>query len=133
MSDGDALEGLGLEELRERWRARFGAPPALRSPELVGLMLAWKTQAERHGGLDAEARRALRRPVPSRASPSPSGGSRLVREWQGVRHEVLVTNDGAFLYQGQRYASLSKVARRITGVRWNGPRFFGLRSAEPGR
>ena len=51
---------------------------------------------------------------------------RLVREWKGLRHEVEVTDDGV-LYRGERYASLSEVARVITGVRWNGPRFFGLR------
>ena len=53
-------------------------------------------------------------------------GSTLIREWQGVRHEVEVRPDG-YVWQGQKHASLSKVARLITGVRWNGPRFFGLR------
>ena len=52
-----------------------------------------------------------------------------MREWQGQRHEVEVHEDGAVTYQGERYASLSEVARAITGTRWNGPRFFGLRGA----
>ena len=123
-----ALEGLGLDALRAQWRERFGAPPALRSPELLALMLAWRIQAARHGGLDAETRRALRRPASKQAAPAPSGGTRLVREWQGAAHEVVVMNDGGFLYMGERHKSLSQIARAITGVRWNGPRFFGLRA-----
>jgi len=126
------LEGLGLDGLREVWRARFGAPPTLRSPEILAMMLAWRIQAERHGGLDAGVRRALRRPPPKRKSlrPELAAGTKLVREWQGTQHEVTVPVDGGFIYRGQRFGSLSQVARAITGSRWNGPRFFGLRSAE---
>jgi hypothetical protein len=130
MSDPDALEGLNLEELRAHWRARYGAPPALRSPELLALILAWRIQAEREGGLDADLRRALRRPAGVRAAAEPTGGTRLVREWEGLAHEVVAINGGGFLYRGDRYRSLSQVARQITGVRWNGPRFFGLREQE---
>ena len=98
------------------------------------MMLAWRVQAEAEGGLGAETRRALRRPVAaqSRAAPQPGGGTRLVREWQGVRHEVTVCEDGAFLYRGERHRSLSRIARAITGTRWNGPRFFGLRDEGEG-
>jgi hypothetical protein len=133
VKDDYAFEELGLEELRERWRARFGAPPRLRSPELLALMLAWRLQAEAEGGLDRDTRLALRRPPSARSARIPTGGTRLFREWQGVRHEVIVTADDGFLYQGDRYGSLSQVARRITGARWNGPRFFGLRAGEPAR
>jgi len=123
-----ALEGLGLKALRSEWRTRYGAPPALRSPELLAMMLAWRIQAEAEGGLGAETRRALRRPVAKlRAAPRPNAGTKLAREWQGVRHEVTVQSDGGFLYRTQRFRSLSQVARAITGTRWNGPRFFGLR------
>jgi hypothetical protein len=127
-----ALEGLGLEALRSEWRARYGAPPPLRSPELLGMILAWRIQAEAEGGLGAETRRALRRPVAAggRTTPRPSSGTKLVREWQGVRHEVTVLPEGGFLYRGERFRSLSQVARAITGTRWNGPRFFGLRDEE---
>ena len=125
------LEGLGLEPLRAAWRARFGAPPVLRSPELLAMMLAWRVQAAAEGGLGAETRRALRSPPPARkvSEPAAGPGTRLVREWQGVCHEVVVVDGPAFLHQGQRYRSLSQIARAITGVRWNGPRFFGLRGA----
>lgn len=122
-----ALQDMGLEALRDQWRARYGAPPKLRSVELLGLMLAWRIQAAREGGLDGETRRALRRPAPKRAAPPPADGTRLVRAWQGLEHEVIVMSDGGFLYRGERRKSLSEVARLITGVRWNGPRFFGLR------
>lgn len=127
MSDPHALEGLSLEDLRARWRERYGAPPTLRSPELLAHMLAWRIQAEREGGLDADLRRALRRPAGVRAAAELTGGTRIVREWEGVAHEVIAINGGGFLYRGDRYRSLSQIARLITGVRWNGPRFFGLR------
>ena len=127
------LEDMSLEDLRARWRDRYGAPPALRSPELLALMLAWRLQAEREGGLDADLRRALRRSGAVKAAPEPTAGTRLVREWEGSRHEVIVMSEGGFLYQGDRYRSLSQVARAITGVRWNGPRFFGLRQEPDAR
>jgi hypothetical protein len=124
-----ALEGLNLEDLRAAWRARYGAPPALRSIELVRLMLAWRMQAEESGGLDAETRRALRAAPPASARAGAlSPGARLAREWQGAVHEAIVLADSGFLYRGERYKSLSEIARAITGVRWNGPRFFGLRA-----
>jgi hypothetical protein len=124
------LEGLGLEDLRAAWRERYGAPPTLRSPEILALMLAWRIQADRHGGLDPDLRRSLRRPAPARneGAPTPTAGTTLVREWQGAPHEVTVLVEGGFVYRGQLFRSLSQIARAITGSRWNGPRFFGLRS-----
>jgi hypothetical protein len=124
----EALGGLDLEGLRQVWRRRYGAPPKLRSPELLRLMLAWRIQAQAFGGLDGDTRRGLRRPTSEKAQAVPSGGTRLVREWQGVRHEVTALGEGGFLYNGERYRSLSQIARLITGARWNGPRFFGLRA-----
>jgi hypothetical protein len=122
------LDNLGLEALRAIWRERYGAPPALRSPELLSLMLAWRVQIASEGGLDRDARLALRRPLGAKSGLEPVPGVRLVREWQGVPQEVVVLPDGGFMHQGERYGSLSQIARKITGVRWNGPRFFGLRS-----
>jgi hypothetical protein len=91
----------------------------------MGRMLAWSLQAERLGDLDAATRRRLREPA---RDPGPRliVGTRLVREWEGERHEVEVTAEG-FLYGGKRWKSLSQIARSITGSQWNGPRFFGLR------
>ena len=123
-----ALEAMGLEALRGVWRVRFGAPPGLRSVDLLRRLLAWRIQADAYDDLDADLRRRLRgaamsRPVDRRERP----GARIAREWQGQRYEVEVV-DGGFVHAGARYRSLSEVARAITGTRWNGPRFFGLRA-----
>ena len=119
-----ALADMGLESLRAEWRRRWGASPKLRSPELLRCMLAWKIQCEALGGPDAELRRDLRRgggPKAGRLTP----GTRLAREWRGVRCEVEVV-DGGIRYEGQLHASLSAVAGAIPGAKWNGRRFFGL-------
>ena len=121
-----ALERLGLEGLRAEWRRRYGPPPQLRSRDLLARILAWRVQAEAFGGLDAELAKRLRRGVGLSAARSdvPSG-TRLVREWQGQPHEVEAL-EGGFRYRGTLYRSLSAVAGQITGVKWNGRRFFGL-------
>ena len=124
------MEAADLHALRAMWKARFGPPPTFRSPGLLRLMLAWRIQADAFGGLDAGTRRALRRPTSGAGKPVPRSGTRMVREWKGIRHEALALNDGGYLYAGTRYDSLSHVARAITGTRWNGPRFFGLRERE---
>lgn len=128
--DYATLGDLGLEPLRAIWRERFGAPPAIRSPEILALMLAWRLQATREGGLDDELRRTIRRPASAPVTSALTPGTRLTREWQGVRHEVVVEPDGRFRHQEELHRSLSQVARKITGSRWNGPRFFGLRVGE---
>lgn len=122
-----AIAGLGLEQLRHEWRNRFGTPPKLRSPELLALMLAYRIQAAEEGGIDADLRRIIRRPSASRIISVLTPGTRLAREWKGVRHEVTIGPDGRVRWQGEDYGSLSQAARAITGSRWNGPRFFGLR------
>ena len=125
------LAGMGLAELREEWRKHFGAPPKLRSPELLGVMLAYRLQAASDGGIDVDLRRTLRRPSAGKTSSVLTPGTKLAREWHGFRHEVTVEPDGRVRWQGQDYRSLSEVARAITGSRWNGPRFFGLRAGQP--
>lgn len=122
-----ALEGLDLEGLREVWQQRYGPPPRLRSVELLKLSLAWRLQAEALGGLDRETRRKLKRSGALEAEGLRLGiGARLRREWQGRMVEVEVEPDG-FRWEETLYPSLSAAATAITGTRWNGPRFFGLR------
>jgi hypothetical protein len=124
------LERLGmldLEGLRTLWRERYGAPPANRSPALLRYMLAWRLQVAAHGGVDRATARALARTGPVAAEGSELGvGALLARDWQGRRHDVVVAEDG-FRWNGRLFRSLSAVARAITGTKWNGPKFFGLR------
>lgn len=121
-----ALERLDLHRLRDEWRRRYGDPPKMRSVELLARLLAWRIQAEALGGLDAATIRMLK----SERLPAPrlalDAGARLSREWQGRLHEVDVLVNG-YRYNGRDYRSLSHIAREITGTRWNGLRFFGLR------
>lgn len=125
-----ALEHLGLVGLREAWERRYGAPPPLRSVELLRLMLAWRLQADALGGLDKETRRQLGRSGRVLAEGLELGlGTRLQRRWRGRAVEVVVEADG-FRWEGRSYPSLSAVATAIAGSRWNGPRFFGLRDGQ---
>lgn len=121
------LETASLEVLREEWGRRYGASPRLRSPDLLRRILAWRIQAELEGGLDRATRRLLRGSAATRETRLATG-SLITREWKGARHEVVAVDDG-FLYAGRHWKSLSEIARVITGTRWNGPRFFGLRDA----
>ena len=92
--------------------------------------VAYKIQERMFGGLPASTRRMLLGESVAARTPGPSRqvgpGTVLLREWQGTTHQVIVGEDGV-LYRGQRYRSLSKVARLITGSRWSGPAFFGLK------
>ena len=122
-----ALATMSLAELRTEWQRRYGPPPRHRSAELLRRVLAWRIQSNIHGGLDAPTRRMLEKEqadVTVAATP----GMRLAREWAGRRHEVVVVESGV-VYEERTFGSLSEVARHITGQRWNGPRFFGLRQA----
>lgn len=125
----DAMAELDLEGLRQAWLRRYGAPPKLRSVELLRLMLAWRIQADALGGLDPKTRRQLKR----QGAVEPEGmelgvGARLRREWKGRIVEVEVEPSG-FRWEGTLYPSLSAAATAIAGTRWNGPRFFGLRGS----
>nr|WP_166179441.1 DUF2924 domain-containing protein [Altererythrobacter segetis] len=125
-----ALATLNLAGLRQVWRCRYGAPPHLRSRELFARLLAWRMQADAFGGLDQAFLRLLQGRQPAAEPPPLPLGTRLTREWQGRRYQVEVTEEG-FVHAGATYASLSAIARAITGTRWNGPRFFGLRQRSP--
>ena len=123
-----ALDRLDLEGLREVWRGRYAEPPPLRSVDLLRLILAWRIQAQALGGLDPKVRRQLKRRGALEAEGLSLGvGAILRREWQGGVVEVEVAQDG-FRWEGRVYRSLSAVATAIAGVKWNGPRFFGLRA-----
>ena len=126
-----ALERLDRAALRARWQSAFGreAPPRL-SRELAVKAIAYAIQVKAFGGLSARALRALKSaakpgPGPATARP-PNHGTRLVREWNGVLHEVEVLDDG-YLWRGERHRSLSAIALAITGTKWSGPRFFGIK------
>ena len=118
------LERLDLNGLRTEWRRRYGSPPKLRSAGLLRLMLAWRIQSEAMGGLDVATRRRLRAPSLVRASLQ--DGARITKEWQGRTYIVDRVN-GRFRWDGREFASLSAVAFAITSVKWNGPKFFGMR------
>ena len=129
------LDGLGLEELRNLWRDRIGSPPHFASTEVTRLWLAWELQAKVRGGFDAATRRRLKQlTTPSkggvRSAPTATTalkpGTVLTREWGGKTHRVMVLENG-FAWAGQNYRSLSEIATRISGTRWSGPRFFGLK------
>jgi hypothetical protein len=125
----DEVERLNLQGLRDTWRRYLGALPPVRSRDLLRRMLAFELQARVYGGLSPELKRKLRRGTsakPPKASLQP--GTMLIREWRGERHTVHVLPEG-FEHLGNRYKSLSEVARAITGARWSGPRFFGLNDA----
>jgi hypothetical protein len=122
------IAALNVEQLRGPWREKRGEePPPAFSKDLIARALAFWLQEEVLGGLEPRVRKLLEASS-SGASPSRhvKAGSVIVREYQGELHEVLVV-PGGFCWEGQVFASLSTIARKITGTRWNGPRFFGLR------
>ncbi len=121
------IEAMGLEEVRRAWVRQLGLrAPTMRSSELLKRVLTWRLQAAAEGGLSTEVRRAVKAKAVRPAGPVLTPGVRITREWKGRPCHVEVTARG-FLFEGKVYDSLSEIARAITGVRWNGPRFFGLR------
>jgi hypothetical protein len=140
-----ALRKMPLEALRQRWRALFGADAPGYSAEHMVRRLAYRLQELRYGGLADAAREKLAQTVEEtgaagagrsarrkrKAVNMPAPGTRLVREWRGKRHEVTVCHDGTFEYAGNRFRTLSAVAKAISGQHCSGPRFFGL--AGPGK
>jgi hypothetical protein len=127
---------LSRADLVERWTIAHGRPPPKAiSRRRLEYSAAYQLQVKAFGGLNPAVRRKLRRKMPSddktvatsvpRKPVRLSPGTRLVREWHGHTHIVEVV-EGSFLYNGEPFTSLSKVAYAITGARWSGPRFFGV-------
>lgn len=132
-----ALKTASTAELKGEWRALFGNEPPAYSRKFLEARLGYRIQELGLGGLRAETVAKLEalgeqidgKNVTLRRTHQhqrPLVGTRLVRDWQGVEHVVTVTRDG-FEWQGRPYQSLSSVARAISGTRWNGWTFFGLR------
>ena len=135
-----ALPDLPLDEIKRRWRDLYGAPPPSRlGRALMVRAIAYRLQEQVWGGLrPATLRQLARAAVEIGAGRAPSvapvvlkPGTRLLRDWQGVTHEVIVLENGV-RYRGETWASLSAVAREITGTRWSGPLFFGLKGRRNG-
>jgi hypothetical protein len=133
-ADLDALPDLPRSELQKRWVDLYQTPcPAQISRRILTRALAYRMQEQVLGGLDALTLRRLDRAARDLAAGRPVAapvpkikpGTRLLREWNGKVHEVIVLERGV-RYRGQSWPSLSAVAREITGTRWSGPRFFGL-------
>jgi hypothetical protein len=138
------LRGLNLKGIRSRWRSVFQRPaPAHLTRHLLFAVIAYRLQAERLGDLDHATRQMLKGMIAKEAGTDMSAhltsfdqkrskltpGTVLVREWDRQSQRVMVLADG-FAWNGQTFDSLSKVAFAITGTKWNGPRFFGLRDKE---
>ena len=130
-----ALASLGINDLKLRWRDLYDTePPPRISRELLTRAIAYRLQEREFGGLAPATRRLLERVAADLSSHSArlsharkaAPGTLLIREWRGKAHQVTV-HDDAVVYRGKRYRSLSEVARLITGTRWSGPLFFGLR------
>jgi hypothetical protein len=129
------LEALTTADLQIEWRRLYRAmPPTRLSRDLLIRGVTYRVQEQAHGGLSLSTKRRLRslsdgadQPGGSAAAPAIAlkPGTKLVREWHGHAHTVSVLDDG-FEYQGERYPSLTRIARRITGVHWSGPLFFGI-------
>ena len=131
----DRVRSLGLDELRTLWRTtlRSSPPPAL-TKDLVARFICWHIQEQAFGGLDPDTAKLLdglaRGDKPGADGPRRlKPGTVLVREYQGERHMVTVV-PGGYLWREVTYASLSSIARAITGTAWSGPRFFGINRLE---
>jgi Protein of unknown function (DUF2924) len=138
------LRGLDLKGLRSRWQSVFQKPAPDHLPRhLLFAIIVYRIQADRFCDLDHETRRVLDRTVSNETGAAASArlvsfdqkrteltpGTVLIREWDHRSQRVMVMANG-FAWNGQTYDSLSKVAHAITGTKWNGPRFFGLRDKE---
>ena len=129
-SDLTALEAMCLAELRERWALVTQRPVPRVSRAMLTLALAYELQAAAHGGLRRQTRQKLDQLAGDLTRTRDAApGMRLMREWNGTLHVVTIDEDGRVVWNGRSWKSLSEVARTITGTRWSGPAFFGLKQA----
>jgi len=140
------LRDLDLKRLQVRWQNVFGKPaPEHLTRYLLFRVIGYRLQADRLGDLDAETLKVLKQAAGQEGPPSavsmnlarldqrrfaPPPGTVLVREWDRKSHRVMIMPDG-FAWNGETFDSLSEIAFAITGTKWNGPRFFGLRDRRP--
>ncbi len=133
-----ALKATPTPDLKQRWRQLFAQEPPPYNRRFLESRLAYRIQELAYGGLKPETLKRLEalgeqldggNPVirRTRVDDKPITGTRLIREWQGIEHCVSVLDEG-YEYQGRPYRSLSAIARAITGTRWNGWVFFGLKN-----
>ena len=134
------LAAMSPAELRSTWREQFRKPAPDIGPGLLRRGIALRLQCRLHGGVPSSTRKAIEKAsrrleqtgsVRSAHDIAIKPGTRLVREWKGKAYHVLVLEDG-FEHCGRQYASLSQIARDITGAHWSGPRFFGLKNRKAG-
>jgi hypothetical protein len=123
-----ALTTMSSAQLHDEWRKLKAAPVPRISPGLLRLALGYELQAQALGGLSRISQQRLAqlgsaKTVTQAARP----GTRLIREWNGTAHIVTIGEDGVIRWNDRNWRSLSEVAREITGTRWSGPAFFGLK------
>jgi Protein of unknown function (DUF2924) len=133
----EELQEATSSNLKQRWLALYGtAAPRRISRDLLIRALAHRIQEKALGGLKPSTRRLLakvatdasaRRSIQVAPEPSLRPGTVLLREWHGTQHQVIVRENG-IVFNGKQYKSLSQVAHRITGTKWSGPLFFGLKA-----
>ena len=123
----DVLDAMSMDELKTRWRRVYLCPPP-HTRGLLLLALAYEVQCKAMGKMKASTRNVLRsaQHSASRSTPVPTG-SRLMRSWNDQTYVVETGEDGSIRWNDREWRSLSEVARAITGTRWSGPAFFGLR------
>ena len=134
------LKAMSVRDLKAEWEKLFGSAAPNNSRTFLEMRIAYRIQELTYGGPDRETRRMLdlladeveglaRRKNQIADPRNPVTGTKLIREWDSIEHTVTVLKDG-FDWQGRKFKSLSAVARAITGTRWNGYRFFGLRECK---
>jgi hypothetical protein len=122
------LPDMAGEDLRSRWTALVDGPAPKVSPRMLRLALGWQLQAKAHGGLSRRTNQRLEQIAAAKTRTREiRQGMRLMREWNGVLHVVTVGEDDVIRWNDREWRSLSEIARIITGTRWSGPAFFGLR------